>query len=216
MHSSVRVINAAVSVAVLAGNEVLGRGIEAVLSGVPEVAAVQRCGSREEYERLARHGGADCLVVGAAEAAWLAVAPRPPLVILIVDETATPDLARYASIPADGYISQQRLSADSLSETLLRSLHGELPMPPALTRALLTQTHEPGPGTPPGTVRLTVRETEALTLLVKGLSNKQIARRLAISSHGAKRLVASIMLKLQAPNRTTAAINAIRAGLVDC
>jgi len=65
-------------------------------------------------------------------------------------------------------------------------------------------------------VSLTSREVEALTLLVKGMSNKQIARRLAISGHGAKRLVASILLKLDSPNRTTAAVAAIKAGIIDC
>jgi DNA-binding CsgD family transcriptional regulator len=63
-------------------------------------------------------------------------------------------------------------------------------------------------------LRLTDREKETLGLLVEGLSNKQIARRLRISSHGAKRLVASLMAKLDAPNRTTAVVKSIRMGLI--
>jgi two-component system nitrate/nitrite response regulator NarL len=214
VYASVDIARDAMSVAVLVHNEVLGRGIEAVLDDVPDVKAVYRCGSEEEYEDLVRTGGADCLIVAVPAAHWLA-AGRPGRVIVMVDEASAAELVRYASIPADGYVSQQHLSSELLGDTLRRSRRGELPMPPALSRALLAQADEPGLGTRGCKVSLTVRETEALTLLVEGLSNKQIARRLAISSHGVKRLVASIMLKLHSPNRTTAAINAIRAGLVD-
>ncbi|MGW5555950.1 response regulator transcription factor [Micromonospora sp. NPDC003944] len=220
MHSMLEVDRGTLTVAVLVDNEVFGRGIEAVLGNVPEVSTVHRCGSREEYETLSQFGGIDFLIVGPPEAHWLETEARAVRgsthVILLVDEASTTNVTPLASMPVDGFVSQQRLTADLLSDTLHRICRGELPMPPTLTRALLARADEPGSGTRARTVNLTARETEALTLLVKGLSNKQIARRLAISSHGAKRLVASIMLKLDSPNRTTAAINAIRAGLVEC
>ncbi|WKU07233.1 response regulator transcription factor [Micromonospora sp. HUAS LYJ1] len=220
MHGMLEVDHDTMTVAVLVDNEVFGRGIEAVLGSVPEVSTVHRCGSRADYETLSRFGGIDFLIVAPPEAHWLENEGRAVRgsthVILLVDEATTTNVTQLASMPVDGFVSQQRLTADLLSDTLRRSRRGELPMPPALTRALLARADEPGPGTRTRTVNLTARETEALTLLVKGLSNKQIARRLSISSHGAKRLVASIMLKLDSPNRTTAAINAIRAGLVQC
>lgn len=220
MRSTLEADHDTLTVAVLVENEVLGRGIEAVLKRVPEVSTVHRCGSREQYEALSRLGGIGLLLVAPAEAQWIEsedrAAPGGTYVVLVVDEAATSNVARLASMPVDGFVSQQRLTAELLSDTLRRIRHGELPMPPTLTRALLARVDEPGSGTRTRTVNLTARETEALTLLVKGLSNKQIARRLTISSHGAKRLVASIMLKLDSPNRTTAAIHAIRAGLVEC
>src|SRR5947207_16083 len=45
-------------------------------------------------------------------------------------------------------------------------------------------------------IRLTARETEVLSLLAEGASNKTIARKLAISVHTAKFHVASILEKL--------------------
>ncbi|MDO0930293.1 LuxR C-terminal-related transcriptional regulator [Streptomyces sp. DG2A-72] len=63
-------------------------------------------------------------------------------------------------------------------------------------------------------ISLTSRETETLELLADGLSNKQIARALRISTHGAKRLVGAVLLKLGAPNRTAAVAIAMHAGLV--
>ncbi len=61
--------------------------------------------------------------------------------------------------------------------------------------------------------QLTRREREVLQALSEGLSNKQIARRMAISEHGAKRHVANIMAKLNCPNRTLAVSKALREGL---
>lgn len=61
---------------------------------------------------------------------------------------------------------------------------------------------------------LTPREREVLELLSGGLSNRQIAARLAISEHTAKFHVASVLAKLGAANRADAVRRGIRQGLV--
>lgn len=61
---------------------------------------------------------------------------------------------------------------------------------------------------------LTRRENEVLQMLASGLSNKEIAARLAISEHTAKFHVASILGKLGAGSRTEAVSLGIRRGLV--
>lgn len=61
---------------------------------------------------------------------------------------------------------------------------------------------------------LTQREREVLRLVAEGLSNRQIAERLAISEHTAKFHVASILAKLGAQTRTEAVVRAARLGLV--
>ena len=53
-----------------------------------------------------------------------------------------------------------------------------------------------------------------LALLSRGLSNKQIAQRLAISDHTAKFHVNGILGKLGAATRTEAVVIAARQGLV--
>ncbi|WP_158883743.1 response regulator transcription factor [Amycolatopsis anabasis] len=208
----------ALNVAILAGNEVLSRGLESVLASMPGVGAVRRCGNQNRVTQLLEAAEFDFLIVAAVDAEWLEGA-RDRLngtkVLLLIDESATVDPFRYSAIQVDGFLSQQDLSAESLRDGFRRCAQGELPMPSALARELLARAEAPSPRQRIRAVTLTSRETEALTLLVKGLSNKQIARRLAISSHGAKRLVGSIMLKLDSPNRTTAAVNAIKAGIID-
>jgi DNA-binding CsgD family transcriptional regulator len=61
---------------------------------------------------------------------------------------------------------------------------------------------------------LTRREREVLQLLVVGSSDIDIADRLFISRRTASKHVAAILVKLDAPNRTAAAIAAQRRGLL--
>jgi DNA-binding NarL/FixJ family response regulator len=63
-------------------------------------------------------------------------------------------------------------------------------------------------------IALTSRELQVLGLLSEGASNKEIARRLAISVHTAKFHVASILEKLDATGRTDAVAHAVRLGLL--
>jgi len=63
-------------------------------------------------------------------------------------------------------------------------------------------------------VALTARELEVLALLAEGASNKQIARRLGISTHTAKYHVASLLEKLDAVSRTDAVAHAARIGVL--
>jgi two-component system nitrate/nitrite response regulator NarL len=208
------------NVAVLARNEVLGRGLVSVLESMPVIASVHPYADEDEAARARSAGGHDVLIVAVADAGWLEsvdaqFAVGRTRVLVLVDAVAARDMSVYAALAVDGFLTQDDLSAATLLDAIQRCRDGGFPLPPGLARALLARAdapHHPVRGRP---TRLTSRETEALTLLVKGMSNKQIARRLAISSHGAKRLVASIMLKLDSPNRTTAAINAIKAGLVE-
>lgn len=53
---------------------------------------------------------------------------------------------------------------------------------------------------------LTPRENEVLELLKLGLTNKEIAETINVSSHTAKAHVASILRKLHAKNRLLAAM----------
>lgn len=62
---------------------------------------------------------------------------------------------------------------------------------------------------------LTARELDVLPLLADGLSNRDIALRLAISEHTVKFHLASIFGKLGAATRTEAVHRAVRLGLID-
>ena len=59
-----------------------------------------------------------------------------------------------------------------------------------------------------------MRELEVLQLAADGLTNKAIARRLAISEHTVKFHMRTLLAKLQAASRTEAVSVAVRRGLL--
>ncbi|MFF5204976.1 LuxR C-terminal-related transcriptional regulator [Streptosporangium sp. NPDC000396] len=133
-----------------------------------------------------------------------------PRTLLLIDERELEAGFDVAASPADGYLIRQTLKADTLERALMQLSSGEMPLPAGLGRMLISR----GAGFPFGSARLTFREQEALTHLASGMSNRQIATRMRISEHGAKRLVSSLLLKLSASNRTAAVVTAIKYGLV--
>ena len=63
-------------------------------------------------------------------------------------------------------------------------------------------------------VALTPRELDVLRLIAEGASNKEIARKLAISVHTVKFHIASLLDKLDADGRTEAVAQAARVGVI--
>jgi DNA-binding NarL/FixJ family response regulator len=113
-------------------------------------------------------------------------------------------MSRLSGSRGAGFLTLGDLNGPELYDALTRIAAGDLPLSAGLARDLLTLAPRP---------RLTPREQEALLLMVEGLSNKQIARRLGISEHGAKRLVANILSKMDCSNRTLAVAKALRDGV---
>jgi ATP/maltotriose-dependent transcriptional regulator MalT len=62
---------------------------------------------------------------------------------------------------------------------------------------------------------VTRREQDVLRLLAEGLTNREIAERLAVSEHTVHRHITNILRKLDLSSRTAAAIYAVRSGLAD-
>ncbi len=65
-----------------------------------------------------------------------------------------------------------------------------------------------------GREELTARELEVLSLVAKGLTNKEVASALFISDKTARNHVTSCLIKLNANDRTEAVTTAIRRGLI--
>ncbi len=137
-------------------------------------------------------------------------------ILVLVDDARSASWHRLAGIPLGGCLSTGELSEHVLRSAIDRVRAGELPISANLVHALLSRADATPPSPPrtPG-IQMTLREQQTLMLLVHGLSNKQIARRLGISVHGAKRLVANVLAKLGCENRTSAVSRALREGLYD-
>jgi DNA-binding NarL/FixJ family response regulator len=61
---------------------------------------------------------------------------------------------------------------------------------------------------------LSEREREVLGLLARGMTNTEIAKRLYLSEGTVRNYVSAVLAKLDVPDRTQAAVLALRYGLV--
>jgi two-component system nitrate/nitrite response regulator NarL len=139
--------------------------------------------------------------------------------ILLLFDGDEQQLNRAVRLGGSGFLHPHDLSTASLHEALHQAcVDGEVPVPPTLAAQLLAKAREEAIGQVsrrPAGVRMTPRERQVLALLVEGMSNKEIARKLGISGHGVKRLVACILAKLDCPNRTLAVAKALRDRVIE-
>jgi DNA-binding NarL/FixJ family response regulator len=115
---------------------------------------------------------------------------------------------------ASGYLLKDS-SVEHVIEGIIAAAHGDSVITPRLASRLIDRLREPDQEAPvPGAEALTPREHEVLVLLVLGIDNAEIARRLQISQHTVKNHVSSILEKLGVENRIQAAVRAVRGRLL--
>ena len=103
---------------------------------------------------------------------------------------------------------------DEAAAALLRADVAAGRLDPAAVDAVLTAAGHRIPRRREGPAGLTAREVEVLQLLARGLSNKEIARRLVMAPKTAGNHVEHIYAKIGAVNRAGASLFAVRHGLL--
>ncbi|SCG54315.1 DNA-binding response regulator, NarL/FixJ family, contains REC and HTH domains [Micromonospora halophytica] len=222
MHevSEARPQAADVAVLVAIDNELTRCGLSQMLADLPMVRAVHAGGEPHATTRLLETGRYQILIVavdGSAQGtdAMLAAAARAGTsTLFLLRRTEDALLPEVAALPVDGFLLEPGLNRAILADSLRKLRHGEMPIPGSLARRILDELRTAGKPRSDPPFMLTPRERQALKLLAEGLSNKQIARRLGISEHGAKRHVGNVLAKLNCPNRTVAVTVALNHGLL--
>ncbi len=204
----------AIRIVVVDDHPLLRQGIVHVLSGESDLRVVGEGANADEALRLAAALMPDVLLLdvnmpgGGLNALERIASSCPTIGVLVVsvhedEETVAAALRKGAR----GY-ALKGIDRRELIETV-RSLHrGDHYVNPSLAARLLAGAKR-GDRCRHAAERLrelTVRETQILDHLAKGLSNKQIGSALCLSEKTIKHYVTNILQKLQVSNRVAAAL----------
>lgn len=198
---------------------IVRNGLAAFVSIQPDFVLVGEAKDGEDAVRLAAAVQPDVILMDlimphlngvAATQAILAAQPAVKILALtsFKEKTLVQEILRAG---ARGYLLKD-VTADELADAIRHVYAGRTALAPEAMQALLEP--QPAPGLRLGH-DLTEREIDVLRLMVKGLSNPQIAEQLIVSLSTVKFHVSSILSKLQATTRSEAVRLALQHHLVD-
>ena len=202
-----------VRVLIWADDPLVRAGLAALLAERPGTLALQ-AGPDAELASTVSAGDVDVILWDAGDrsdatldqlaSAGLALIP---VVALLPDRAAAP---RSLAAGTRGLLLRTA-DAETLAAAARAAASGLIVLDAAVAEDLLTRAPSRG-----GTLveELSPRETEVLSLMAEGLSNKAIAERLEISEHTVKFHVHTVLGKLGTQSRTEAVVRAARMGVL--
>jgi two-component system NarL family response regulator len=125
-------------------------------------------------------------------------------IVVLTMYSGEEDVYRALQAGAATYLLKGTLS-DDLVRIVREVYAGERPMPPDVAATLAARVPRSA---------LTPREVEVVTLMAKGLHNKEIAALMHISHETVRIHAKNIFFKLQVPDRTAAVVDALRRGII--
>ena len=189
------------------GIEVVGEasdgheGMQLAVSTAPDVVLLD--------VRMPQQSGIEaCLAIKEA-------VPTAKIIMLTAsDEEA--DLYEAVKSGASGYLLKDS-SIEEVAQGIRVVADGQSLISPSMAAKLIDEfktMSRPERSTGPA-LKLTDRELEVLRLVAKGLSNRDVAQRLAISENTVKNHVRNMLEKLQLHSRMEAVMYAVREKIVD-
>ncbi len=210
-------MSGAIRILVADDHPIVRDGLVAVLNTQPDFAVVGEAGSGAETVRQVAALAPDVLLLdlampdGDGVETLLRLREQHLTARVIVFTAFDTDERILAAIRAgaQGYLLKGIPREDIFGAIRTVSAGGSLLTPVVASRLL---RHVSAEGTASAT--LTLRESETLRLLGRGLQNKEIAVRLGVRERTVKFHVAALMRKLGAGNRTEVVTRATQAGLL--
>jgi two-component system response regulator NreC len=207
-------------------HSVVREGLRLLLNAQPDIQVVSEATTGREAVVLAREGCPDVAVLdismpdldGIQAASRIRTeCPETQVLILTMHESDA-YFFRALEAGAAGYVLKKAASED-LINAVRAVAGGEAFFYPSLARKLLDSylghaSLEPPPG-PPGYEELSDREREIMFLLVRGLSNQEVAERLVISPSTVQTHRTHILQKLDLDSTIDLVRYAIRHGLIE-
>ena len=205
---------------IVADDHPLFRGaLKEILKSLPDGAEIVEAADFDEAARaLEANPEADLLLLdlampGTSGLSGLALLradhPTVPIAIVSANEDASV-IARALDLGASGFIPKSS-GFDEIRHAVQALLAGETYLPPDL---VLDQGIDPELADLIERIKtLTPQQTRVLTMLGRGLLNKQIAYELGISEATIKAHVSAVLLKLGVDSRTQAVIQLSKLGL---
>jgi DNA-binding NarL/FixJ family response regulator len=145
------------------------------------------------------------------------VVPSARIIMLTISDEES-DLYEAIKAGASGYLLKE-ISIDEVAVAIRAVAGGQSLISPAMASKLLSEfatmiRGDEGRGEVPAP-KLTERELDVLRLVARGLSNRDVAKRLYISENTVKNHIRNILEKLQLHSRMEAVVYAVREKLFD-
>jgi DNA-binding NarL/FixJ family response regulator len=203
-----------IRVAIADDHRVVRVGLEQLLSTFDDVELVGVADGGEAAVELCLDRRPDVLLLdlsmpdldGVEVSHRLAAASPETRVVVFTSFSDRDRIVAALDAGAIGYLLKDAEPAEILAAIRAAS-RGEAPLAPKAAAALLG-----GRSRPPNAIELTGREREVLSLVVAGMANKQIARRLGISEKTVKGHLTNLFQRIGVADRTQAALWAERTG----
>ena len=196
---------------------VVRAGIRALLESEPDLQVVAEASTAEDAVRLAATSGVDLVLMdlqfpgalqGAEATRRIRSHSEAPRVLVLTNYDTDADILGAIEAGASGYLLKDAPPAELVSAVRAAAI-GESALAPGVSSRL--------DATLSSSDRLTVRESEVLSLVAEGRSNRDIGRALFLSEATVKSHLVHIFAKLGVGSRTAAVarareLGAIRAG----
>jgi DNA-binding NarL/FixJ family response regulator len=197
-----------IRVLVVDDHQLVRAGLTVLLQTASDLQVVGQAADGEQALLIAREARPDVVLMdlsmpvldGVAATRQLLAEQPGAHVVVLTSFTETERVTEALRAGAIGYLLKDCDPRDLLT-AVRAAAQGDAPLDPRVTRAVLPT----GPAAP--AVRaLSSRETEVLTLVARGLANKQIARSLGISEHTVKVHLNNVFRRIGVNDRTSAAL----------